>query len=441
MNVRKLTLNYSGVDIGVSEILLLIYISSIILVSMIPIGNLISQILGILLVGYFIFFLVFPKKKKILISSEFKYLLIFVFICMISGYVATDISVVTKKIITILQLIILFVVGYSIIMQSNMKMEHFYYTIVLSVSFVLLIGLAMHVSDPIITRNRLTSTAADPNFLAVLSAFAVLFALGLFTTVKKTFSKSSMLLLIIFLLTGIVRTQSRQGILLVVFNVIIFLIIDNYKSVFSKNRKKNIIQITLSIVLMVGILLTIVYLYQNTEYFIRIQLLISYIKLNLNSSNASNMILTADTSVFERKQLIEYGVKIWKDHPLLGVGLDNYRVIIREYWPISRKLYSHNNYVELLSTIGTFGMLSFYFIYWSAYRKISAIRKSNLLDNNQFKITTVILVTILGLLFTDLFTVTYYVKFVWVFLFILLGFLDKTKKSIIDECPNKIPVA
>lgn len=433
LNVKKLTLVYSKSNFKPSDILLLLYITSVIIVSMIPVGNIISQLMGGLLLVYFLFFLVIPQKKQILLNSEFVLMIGFLLFGLVSGYFAKDMSLVATKIKTLVQLIILFIIGYSLIIQNNLKLKHFYFTIILSVLFILVFGMFSHITDPIITRDRLTSTAADPNFLAVLTAFAVLFTAGMITLQKSKFLKIILLLMLVVMLYGILQTQSRQGLLLAFFNIAMLVFMNNYKKISIKRfnfKLTSLISLFLIVAVVVGV---IIYLYNNTNYFLRIQLLASYIKLSLSSSNANNIILTADTSVFERKQLIINGIKMWFDHPFFGVGLDNYRITIREYWPISRKLYAHNNYVELASTVGTFGLAAFYLIYWSIFRKLMHIRQYIKDNEQQLKNLNILIVTFFGLLFIEIFTVTYYVKFVWIFLFIMIGIADRIIKNGINK--------
>lgn len=346
---------------------------------------------------------------------------------MVSGYFAKEFNLVTTKIITLVQLIILFTIGYSLILQNKINIKYYYYTIILSVFAIILFGMFFHIADPILTRNRLTSTAGDPNFLAVLSAFAVLFAYGMFTIEKSKIVKFCLLAIIIIMVYGIIQTQSRQGILLVFFNLLGLAVINNYKKFLISIKKVQLIKVLRVLILLSIIGSILVYLFLNTNYFLRIQLLIGYIKLSLSSSSANNIILTADTSVFERKQLIINGIKMWLDHPFFGVGIDNFRLTIREYWPISRKLYAHNNYIELASTIGTFGLSAYYLIYYSVFRKILDFKRRINYSDILTKYYNLIFVMFFGVLFIEIFTVTYYVKFIWIFLFIMIGTLDKYK--------------
>lgn len=61
-----------------------------------------------------------------------------------------------------------------------------------------------------------------------------------------------------------------------------------------------------------------------------------------------------DGSTAQRMLLMEQGIQVWMEHPLLGVGWNNYRYYNTE------GLYAHNNYVEMLASLGIIGFLLYY---------------------------------------------------------------------------------
>jgi O-antigen ligase len=61
-----------------------------------------------------------------------------------------------------------------------------------------------------------------------------------------------------------------------------------------------------------------------------------------------------------RSKLWEAAVRMWRDHPLLGVGSDQYRLRYGEYFPESRhdeRLRTHNIFLEALANNGIVGLL------------------------------------------------------------------------------------
>ena len=65
-----------------------------------------------------------------------------------------------------------------------------------------------------------------------------------------------------------------------------------------------------------------------------------------------------------RLLLFSYGIDWFQDSPLLGIGINNYRVLSNITYPfVGRNFYAHSNLVELLVDVGIIGTL----IYYSAF--------------------------------------------------------------------------
>lgn len=66
---------------------------------------------------------------------------------------------------------------------------------------------------------------------------------------------------------------------------------------------------------------------------------------------------TIDVSTQERMYLIDKATSVWLDHPILGVGWDNFRE--NNILNVS----AHNNYMEMLASLGVIGFVLFYLIF------------------------------------------------------------------------------
>ena len=410
---------------SISELILLLYISSVILLSMVPVGNIVSKIIGLVLL-YSFFIAIFKTNKKIYFSREIYLILGWLLFCLISGFAARDINLVYGKIFTIIQLLIFFIVGYSIILQGNIRVSTIFYIFIISVVIAFLYGLFTQVNSAVVViRNRIVGTAGDPNQIAVFGAFSILFAGYLFKIVKKSFIKILIIVLMLILIYGIIKTQSRQGLLLIVISTITFLIVNNLHQ-FKNSDNKNLIIIKFILIFFIsGIVISVIlYFFKQSDYYYRIQALVTFIKISFGSSSDS-VTKMIDYSAYERKKLILFGIRIWLDHPLIGVGLDNFRVVIKEYWPISNRLYSHNNYIELLSTIGTMGMVVYYGIYFSIIKKVNSVIKKLDYGHKNIKLMQIFMTAMISLMILDMVTVTYYAKFTWILFMIILGYTDR----------------
>ena len=130
----------------------------------------------------------------------------------------------------------------------------------------------------------------------------------------------------------------------------------------------------------------------------------------------------ADGSSQARSLLIVRGMEWFRERPLLGYGIDNYRVVlVKNYpeWPIT--YYAHNNYVELLVDTGIIGFLLYY---WN-YAAISArfIRYRNRMNNGDLVMAGMFA----ALIINEYALVSYYHKYVQLLLLMIWCCTQKLK--------------
>lgn len=77
----------------------------------------------------------------------------------------------------------------------------------------------------------------------------------------------------------------------------------------------------------------------------------------LTEQNSSRK--TTDFSLLERQFYVDKGIELFEKHPLIGYGGNNFVTYMKEI-NYSHVAYSHNNYVELLSTLGLVGAFIYY---------------------------------------------------------------------------------
>jgi hypothetical protein len=81
----------------------------------------------------------------------------------------------------------------------------------------------------------------------------------------------------------------------------------------------------------------------------------------------------SDESVVVRQQLNVSAIHIWKSHPLIGVGLGNFLVVLPDFLP-SRVIYFlqpvHNIYLLLLSEIGVIGGIGVIGVIWKIRKRV-----------------------------------------------------------------------
>ena len=122
----------------------------------------------------------------------------------------------------------------------------------------------------------------------------------------------------------------------------------------------------------------------------------------------------ADSSTLTRLKMIEIGMSEFKNHPILGIGMNNILPIIK--LQLGTNSYSHNNYVDLLAGGGLIGFVLYYYMYIYILFNLFKYRNKN---KSIFRISIVL---IFAMLVTDYGHVTYYSKMQW--FYIMVHFLN-----------------
>lgn len=122
-----------------------------------------------------------------------------------------------------------------------------------------------------------------------------------------------------------------------------------------------------------------------------------------------------DHSAWLRQQYIKIGLEQFLETPLVGIGIDNARLLLLQHFGYTT--YLHNNYVELLASGGIVGTTLFYSIYLYIIRKL----KSNWYDYSSEKIAVLVLIVIK--LAMDLGAVSYYSKSTYFYIMMFFLFI------------------
>jgi len=146
-------------------------------------------------------------------------------------------------------------------------------------------------------------------------------------------------------------------------------------------------------------------------YFVNLETLLAFADRIIYRFTKATSTLSSQTqfgSTGERRYFIELGWNYFMQNPLFGYGIDNFRLVARTY--------SHNNYIELLFSVGLIGTTLFYSIYYYLLKKIKAIKE------NYLKI--IFFTYIFILLVADLAQVSYGNKFTLYILVFLSAFAE-----------------
>ena len=131
---------------------------------------------------------------------------------------------------------------------------------------------------------------------------------------------------------------------------------------------------------------------------------------------------SGDGSISARLALSNDALGLWSKKPLFGWGADQFRYIS----DFGR--YSHNNYSELLVTVGIVGFILFYSIYiYIITYGTEFFRSKNI---NKKNLGFWILVTGMSLLIMDIAAVSYYSKLRWIVLSTIFGLISFYKNML-----------
>lgn len=127
------------------------------------------------------------------------------------------------------------------------------------------------------------------------------------------------------------------------------------------------------------------------------------------------MSVSGNSSDNLRAELIRYGLELFSENPLLGYGLNNYQLF---HWS---GLYSHNNYIEVLVSLGIIGFIVYYLIFIKS--AIVLFRKRKCLKPIHFLLAF----SILSSFIFGYGMVQFYSKGIWIFMGVMLAETEKFK--------------
>ena len=124
---------------------------------------------------------------------------------------------------------------------------------------------------------------------------------------------------------------------------------------------------------------------------------------------------TAEGSATGRMLMIREGVHMTISNPVLGVGINNFRL-----HSVTER-YAHNNYVEIFADTGIPGGILYHMIYVLILYRLYKVSKFPLTPSQRNAVTIFkCLILLRG--FLDLGVVSYYSKANWIFLAIIIGY-------------------
>ncbi|MDW7662645.1 MAG: O-antigen ligase family protein [Bacillota bacterium] len=319
------------------EIMLFAYILSLFLLAYREGLNHFSNIIALILMGT-IWFQSLMIKRRIVINIFLVAYIFFVFVCLSSSFYAINQNFAMRKVLTLILLLMLMasIVNYvDTVSKLRRLMLNYVYAGFIASLYIIVIS---DFSD--IT--RFGGDLGNVNAVGLIVAISSIFCFYCLVEERKyRYIPIWLINTLVVLLTG-----SRKAFILIIFAIIVILIFRpnaNYTQ-----RAKNMFLGMAIVFIIIATINQNPYFYQITGR--RMEALIDVI------SGAE----TTDQSMIIRSKMIEEGWTWFREKPILGYGIDNYRFLLRNS-PMGRETYSHNNLIELLIGTGIMGAFAYYF--------------------------------------------------------------------------------
>ena len=315
---------------------------------------------------FFIFVLIDIVRKyrsKILIGNMFIIALIFVLLEFLSLYWARNQSLAISQFITQIQLYALYIFAYQVIGRYGEIKDYInaiYVSGFLMIIFALIRygGLSNYV-NVMQTGARLGGEIANENTFGLVFGNAALSAMYYAIIEGK---KIHFVSLVPFVFFGFSSGSKKTALVLCVGFIGLFLIKYGIKKVY-----KFLFVVAIFVILSQHLLSLPIFSTINDR-------LTSYLSGDLNTSDRI------------RSDMIQFGIEIFKDQPFIGYGLQNFRHL---YYG---KMYSHNNFVELLVSLGVYGFAVYYLMFIIPIIKILKFWLIRRVNNSQMLMLMFLLV-------------------------------------------------
>ena len=365
-----------------------------------------NESLTLLFLSAYILFVTFlfisnTRIYFIKINPYFVFSLLFIVVCYIlhlngnSIYPSASQNMLDRLFKKFLLMILVYYYFYT-----TKNINHIFDVIALSVVFFTIIVFILCL--PTLFKVRLgDSIGVNSNALAYNACIAAAFIYSRNLKSKKFADK----LLLVFLFITVLFTGSRKGIFFFTF-IIIFMFI------FTKKSKKIALYLIIAL-LLIGLM-----------YMLIIKVPVFYNLIGYRVENIINLMKTGETdeaSLLTRTNMIEVAWEKIEKNPLTGYGLDSFR-----NWN-PNKIYSHNNYIELLFSVGVIGIIFWYLPYlWIMLNCLYLIKK----DRNDYTLI-MILGLVICILILDYGLVSYYANYVLILQLLMFTYISKKKVAIL----------
>lgn len=403
-------------DIG--SILLFAYTMSLIIFSYRQGLTAYTKILGVLVAAYVVFRHI-QGRMKLSIPLEFVCVFLWLLWAMLTSMFAGDMDLAMSKVFTLMLVIgVSFTIYALITWQGNSSV----FWIGLVIATLVSTGMTLNNLDQYTNLGgRVAGTVGNPNLFSVVLVAAMAVTVTFAATARSRMLKFLLAVLSVVFLYMVAQTGSRKGMIGCMLCIVLIM-----SAVLAEIRRRSVPKFMMATLAALTVLVASGIYLASSDQAERMQ--------QAMNAFTSGDISEGDSSLQERTGLLKLALEQALDHPIFGLGLDNFREV--EVAPFqSVGLYSHTNYMEIAVSTGLPGLCLYVAMYVVLFFKIFSLRLSI------FSQDTVGAYAIASSLFLMMFSfdfamVTYYEKLWWLLLAGLIAHVELLKRKM--PMPDKL---
>lgn len=371
----------------------------------IPYGGIVLAI--VLLLVLLLYAAQHKMKVRIRFTYMHTYMLIFAGYIALSAFWAIEPGYATRRVGPLLETMLAMVILYSCY-QEDGGIDKLLKALMWRGYFVLIYVVARYGINTImyLLRNdmRIDNDVINANSLGLAAAYSII--INVYYIIKHKKIKILDLIIIPAFLV-LAASGSRKALVLVVVGVIAVFIMRNWDT---RQAGKSFLRI----ILIIAVLLVLGYFVLQLPFMEGILQRMDELYLLVTGQGGRGL------SGYIRLEYIKLGMELFREHPILGIGIDNARIYTNRIYGYNH--YLHNNYVELLACGGIIGTFLYYWIYVYLLRSFVKYKKYR---DAEFDIC---LILMLGTLVMEYGMVTYESRETYYILLLFCLEVDRLRK-------------
>lgn len=376
------------------DAVLYVYVASVYMFSYLENLNLLSNSIMAVLFGAIVYYLIFKcDGARVYFDKTLGFYTIFVAICIVSISYATYRDSASSMCQTLVLLWLVFFILYNYLVNTDNDKILIYAITISSVLYSAYVigyyGISGYY-ELLISGERAGADITNVNTIGMISAtgFSLCMYFAIFKKKVYLFLVSAVPLITAF------GSGSRKALLVVVFSLLLLIFL-KYK----QNKSMS------AFIKMIAWILIAIFVLKFLLSLPAFETIVKRFEGFINSLTGSGK---TEGSAVIREKMIKYGFIEFKNHILLGHGINNSKIVTMKY--LARATYLHNNFVELLFNVGVIGFSAYYAMFAYLLKKLYSLFK------RKVEYAEILLIMLIIHLVMDYGMVAYYSKETYVLL-------------------------